>query len=74
MIKVMINQITIAIPPSIINKEKDCKAGAQEKNAPRLVGDIINEMFRSNSPLAKSYRKHIARKEIRAEKGDIENG
>ena len=36
---------------------------------PRLVGDIINEMFRSNEPLAKGYRKHLASKKSSAEKG-----
>lgn len=38
--------------------------------SPRRVGDIITEMFLGNSPLAKGYRKHVASKEISAEKGD----
>lgn len=38
---------------------------------PRLVGDILNEYFeKSNEPLAKGYRKHLASIEINAEKGD----
>jgi len=36
---------------------------------PRLVGDILAEMLRSDSPLAKGYRKHLATKENDAEKG-----
>ena len=36
---------------------------------PRRVGDIITEMFLGNSPLAKGYRKFVASKESRAEKG-----
>jgi len=41
-----------------------------EMKEPQVIGDVLNEMLQSNSPLAKGYRKHIARKEIRAEKGD----
>jgi hypothetical protein len=36
---------------------------------PRLVGDIIKEMFLGNSPLAMGYRKFLANKENSAEKG-----
>ncbi len=36
---------------------------------PRLVGDILSEMLRSDSPLAKGYRKYLAFNENRAEKG-----
>lgn len=36
---------------------------------PRRVGDIVNEMFRSNSPLAMGYRKFHANIENSAEKG-----
>lgn len=36
---------------------------------PRIVGNIITEMFLSNSPLAKGYRKFVASKENNAEKG-----
>ena len=36
---------------------------------PRLVGDIIKEMFLGNTPLAKGYRKHLASNENNAEKG-----
>lgn len=39
-------------------------------NIPRLIGAIIEEMLRSNSPLAKGYRKFLASKENIAEKGD----
>ena len=36
---------------------------------PRLVGDIIKEMFLGNSPLARGYRKQLASNENSAEKG-----
>lgn len=36
---------------------------------PRLVGDIITEMFLGNSLLAKGYRKYLTSKENDAEKG-----
>lgn len=36
---------------------------------PRIVGDIIHEMLRSDSPLAKGYRKFLASKESSAGKG-----
>lgn len=45
-------------------------AGSIHSNDPRLIGAIIEEMLRSNSPLAKGYRKFLASKENIAEKGD----
>lgn len=36
---------------------------------PRHIGEIINEMLRSESPLAKEYRKLFASYETSAEKG-----
>lgn len=46
------------------------EAGAKrQQRAPNLVGDILTEMFSSNSPLAKGYRTHLATKENEAEKG-----
>lgn len=36
---------------------------------PRPIGDIINEMLRSDSPLAKDYRESLASKENIAKKG-----
>lgn len=36
---------------------------------PRPVGDILTKMLRSNSPLAKGYRKFVANKKSSAEKG-----
>jgi hypothetical protein len=38
-------------------------------SSPRLVGDIIKEMFLSNSPLAKGYRRFLALQKSSAEKG-----
>lgn len=52
----------------VLNSE--IKAGSEKVNEPRLVGDILNEMFSSDSPLAKGYRKYLAAKENGAEKGD----
>lgn len=40
---------------------------------PRLIGDIIEEMFRGNSPLAENRRKFFASIE-NAEKGGQNNG
>lgn len=47
-------------------------AGSSKSNEPRLVGDILAEMLRSDSPLAKGYRKFLASKKAIAEKGDKE--
>lgn len=44
--------------------------GFTRGHGPRLIGAIIEEMLRSNSPLAKGYRKFLASKENIAEKGD----
>lgn len=45
--------------------------GSEVQYDPRLAGDILNEYFeKSNEPLAKGYRKHLASIEINAEKGD----
>lgn len=41
----------------------------QRDSRPRLVGDIIKEMFLSNSPLAKDYRRFLALQKSSAEKG-----
>lgn len=48
----------------------DIMAGLEKVNEPRPVGDVLNEMFSSDSPLAKGYRKYLAAKENGAEKGD----
>ena len=45
------------------------KAGSLKHDNPRHLGDILNEMLSSNSPLAKGYRKYLASKENSAEKG-----
>ena len=34
------------------------QAGSTNNHEPRLVGDILTEMFSSNSPLARGYRQH----------------
>ena len=44
-------------------------SGSKKMNEPRVIGDIINEMFQSDSLLAKGYRKFLASKENSAEKG-----
>lgn len=46
------------------------EAGSKEPYDPRPVGAILTEMLRSDSPLAKGYRKFLALKENIAEKGD----
>jgi len=35
-------------------------AGSRNSNEPRLVGSIISDMLRSNSPLAQAYRQRHA--------------
>lgn len=44
-------------------------AGHRKNKCPRPVGDILTKMLRSDSPLAKGYRKHFASVEKKAEKG-----
>ena len=36
------------------------RAGSRNSNEPRLIGDILAEMFSSNSPLAKAIRQSVA--------------
>ena len=36
------------------------RAGSRNSNEPRLIGDILTEMFSSNSPLAKAIRQSVA--------------
>lgn len=50
-------------------KKNNSRAGSEKQYGPRLVGDILSEMLRSDSPLAKGYRKYLAFNENRAEKG-----
>lgn len=38
-------------------------AGSRNSNEPRLVGNILEDMLRSNSPLAQAYRQRHAIKE-----------
>ena len=38
-------------------------------SSPRLVRDILREMFSSDSPLAVNFREFMARKQRKAEKG-----
>lgn len=54
-----------------MNKVLDCNtmAGLRDLNKPRQIGDIINEMLRSDSPLAKDCRESLASKENIAKKG-----
>ena len=39
---------------------KNYRAGSRNSNEPRLIGDILAEMFSSNSPLAKAIRQSVA--------------
>ena len=62
-------------PPALVimfntNSISSGRGQGRRDCSPRRVGDIITEMFLGNSPLAKGYRKHVASKEISAEKGD----
>ena len=41
------------------NKKNYC-AGSRNSNEPRLIGDILAEMFSSKSPLAKAIRQSVA--------------
>lgn len=40
--------------------KKNYRAGSRNSNEPRLIGDILAEMFSSNSPLAKALRLSVA--------------
>ena len=40
--------------------KKNYRAGSRNSNEPRLIGDILAEMFSSNSPLAKAIRLSVA--------------
>lgn len=42
----------------------------EDKNGLRRLGDILMKMLRSDSPLAKGYRRFLASKEKSAGKGD----
>ena len=42
------------------NMTKNYRAGSRNSNEPRLIGDILAEMFSSNSPLAKAIRQSVA--------------
>lgn len=50
------------------------QAGSGNTRKPRLIGDIIREMSRSNSFLARDYHKSRAINENNVEKGEKENG
>ncbi len=40
------------------NMTKALNSGSASSHEPRLVGDILTEMFSSNSPFARGYRQH----------------
>ena len=42
----------------------------EDRHVPHLLGDILSKMFRSDSPLAKGFRRFLASKENGTEKGD----
>ena len=42
------------------NMTKNYRAGSRNSNEPRLIGDILAEMFSSGSPLAKGIRQSVA--------------
>lgn len=47
-------------------------AGSRNENEPRLIGNIIKEMFRGDSPLAENRRAYLVSKE-NAEKGGMKH-
>lgn len=68
--KVLANVYNVKKPFIMGKKSFESRpSGSRVSNEPRLVGDILTEMLRSNSPLAKNYRKFVASKENSAEKG-----
>ena len=42
----------------------------EDRHVPHLLGDILSKMLRSDSPLAKGFRRFLASKEKSAGKGD----
>lgn len=64
---------TNAIAPNKYREEhsRNSQAGSSKSNDPRLVGDILAEMFSGNSPLAKGYRAHFANKSNAEEGGTV---
>lgn len=62
---------TNAIAPNKYREEysRNFQAGSSKSNDPRLVGDILTEMFSGNSPLAKGHRANFANKSHAEEGG-----
>ena len=52
-----------------MKKDFYSKGSNQKQNEPRLIGNVLNEHFHSNSPLAMASRQRLAYVEISAEKG-----
>lgn len=57
------------LPETIMTHKQYDREEQRKSNEPRLIGDIMKEMFQGNSPLYKGYRAFLASKEI-AEKGE----
>ena len=57
------------MPEAHMLHNKRNRAGSEVQYDPRPVGAVLKEMLRSDSPLAKGYRKHFASVEKKAEKG-----
>ena len=47
------------------------QAGSRNENQPRLVGEILQGILSSHSPLARGYRAYLAATENAAEKGGL---
>ena len=64
---------TNATATSIIIMEQSCnaQAGSRNENEPRLVGEILQGMLSSQSPLARGYRAYLASCGNTAEKGGL---
>lgn len=44
-------------------------SGSGKMNEPKVIGEVLDEYFRSDEPLARGYRKFLASKKSSAEKG-----
>ena len=56
-------------PFNMLQDLKFCRPSGS-KSEPKVIGEVLNEYFHSDSPLAKSFRKFLASKEKSAGKGE----
>ena len=56
--------------PHYMKKDLSRQLGA-EKKVPQIIGQVLNEYFHSNQPLARGYRAYLAATENAAEKGGL---